>query len=391
MLGAVLLTTVALLVELPDATLRPQSMGHPYSGKLKNPVAFPATSEWHTTQGSTRSGRVFYSTDYLHRFLLGSAEAVGRSHPGSFTLSVGNLSLERGGDISVSRSHNTGRDVDLAYYVETLEGKPAPSYYHAFGRDGRSVQAPKRFRLDIARNWGVFKAMLQNREAELQYFIVAPYIERMMLDHAKSIGEDPETIRRAELIMMLPSWAKLHDNHIHVRVLCSPADWKLHCKNGGAVWPWAASMYGTLLEATRAISPRLEDPDPEVRRAALTEIAQRGIDPAVDAVARRLTDPDESVRDLAEQTLLSLTNEATTSAVLQAALTAPPKVAARLLAAALPVSGAEAVATAQAVHAGQHPAVADGVSDKDRKRVQSAAARILKLQPVSTPTHPGGP
>lgn len=394
MLGAVLLATLALLSEVPDSAVpapRPQSIGHPYSGHLKNPVPFPATSEWHTTQGSTRAGRVYYSTDYLNHFLLGAAEAVGRSHPGSFSLSVGNLSLEHGGDITMSRSHNTGRDVDLAYYVETLDGTPAPSYYHAFGKDGHSVQAPKRFRLDLARNWAVFRAMLDSKEAELQYFIVAPYIERMLLEYAKSIGEDPEIIRRAELIMMLPSWAKMHDNHIHVRVMCTPADWRLQCKNGGAVWPWATAMYNTLVEATRDLLPRLRDADPAVRRAALAEVASRGLDPAVDAVAGLLADADEGVREAAVDTLVAITNEATTGPVLQAALTASPKVAARLLAAALPVAGAEAVGTAEAVLAGQHPAVDSSVSGKDKRKVQSAAARVLKQQPISNPTHPGGP
>ena len=386
-LGALLSATRDPAPEIAPA----HSIGHPYSGRLTGSVPLPASSPYHSTQISTRAGRIYYGTDHLVRFLLDTARQVGEKFPGGPTLSVGNLSLERGGNISVSRSHNTGRDVDLAYWVVTLDGAPVPSYYHHFGPTGRSVEAPRRFQLDLARNWGMAKIMMQSTEAEAQYIIVAPFIERMLLDYARSIGEDPETIRRANLMMTLPGYANLHDNHIHVRVLCTPADWAEKCQNGGPVWPWATAMYGALEKARHELVPGLASADPAVRKATLETLAARHVDTAAPDVAKLLADPDAAVAEAAALTLTQLITEATTQTVFEAAFSAPLKVAARLLDVALPLAGPEGLPTARAVVDGQHPAVSADVPEKARKHLASVAAKVLKSQPTMAPTQPGGP
>jgi murein endopeptidase len=395
MLGSLPVLVLAVLAATargPDpAVSSDHSIGHPFSGHLRGGIPLPATSPYHVTQSATRRERIFYGTAHLIRFIEDAAKRLSETYPGGAAMSVGNLSFERGGDISYSRSHNSGRDVDIAYLVETLDGKPAPSYYHRFGKNGHSVEAPRRFRLDLKRNWGLLKVMMTSTEAELEYFIVAPYIETMLLDYARSIGEDPETIRRASLMMMLPGYAKVHDNHIHVRVLCTPSDWAEKCVNGGAVWPWAPLMYGALEKLEAEVAPSLLSPDPAVRKAALGTLGSRHVDTAAASVAKLMTDADPAIAVLAIDTLVTLTTEATTQAVLEAAFSAPPKIAMRLLAAALPVAGPEALPTARAVVDGQHPAVSAVVPEKDRKRVTHQAAKVLSAMPQMAPSRPGGP
>ncbi len=371
-----------LTAQDPQPSQPGQSIGHPYSGRLKRPVAFPATSPHHITQSSTRRGRIYFGTDYLVRFLSDTVRRLSETMPGGAALSVGNLSLESGGNIPMSRSHNTGRDVDLGYIVETASGEPAPSYYHSFRKDGRSTEAPKRFRLDLARNWAVFELMMSSSEAELQYFIVAPYIETILIKWAKANGKDPELIRRAEQVMMLPAWAKLHDNHIHARVLCTPEDWAEKCDNGGPVWPWATRMASALEDLRREVVPALASADPAARLAALHTITSRGVGPAVTDVVPLLTDADEKVRAEAENALVALTTEVTAQTVLEAAFTASPKVAARLVAAALPLAGDNGVRTARAVIDGRHPAVTEGVPKKDREKITRFANRLLVSHPI---------
>ena len=373
-------------VNMPPANAKSVSIGHPYYGKLVGGVQLPVEGPYHTIQRSTRARRWTWATPYLVRSLMVAARDVGLAHAGE-PFVVGNLSKKGGGDIKMSRSHNTGRDVDYAYWTETLQGESAPSAYHRFGDNGRSLDAPGRYRLDLARNWAFVRAMLNSPEAELQYLITSPGIEKQLLRHAQAIGEPAYLIHRAERMMMLPSWAKPHDNHVHLRVLCSPEDWHAGCRNGGPVWPWAVKMYGALEAERKKLGPALHSDDPKARIAAMKVVASRRVDTAVMDVAESLAHEQASVRRAALNTIKAITTEANAHTVLKVARLLNIQIAKRLIAHALPLAGAQGLDTARAICDRSHPAVSER-RDADLER---KAQRILSQYDWISAILPGGP
>ncbi|MFT7624823.1 MAG: penicillin-insensitive murein endopeptidase, partial [Myxococcota bacterium] len=281
---------------LPEGHATTASLGHPYHGRLRDGIRLPFKGAFHTVQRSTRNRGWVYGTGYLVRGILTSARTVHQMMPPGQPLVLGNLSRRGGGDINMSMSHNSGRDVDMAYYTVDPKGQSVESRYHRFGPDGRSRKAPSRYQLDLPRNWAFVKSLLINQEFEIQWVIVAPWIERLMVKHARSAGEHPDTIRQVQRLMMQPSWAKPHDNHIHVRVLCSPEDWGKRCKNAGPVWPWNTRMLQAMDAARARIAPRLASADTRTRLDALKELRERGVDTAVLAASALLSDRELSVR-----------------------------------------------------------------------------------------------
>ncbi len=342
---------------LPADHADTQSVGHPFYGLLRGGVRMPLAGPHHDVQPTTRLKDWTYGTGYLVRGIVRVAEVVARAVPHGERLAVCNLSKSHGGDINMSVSHNSGRDVDFAYFNATLDGASAPSVYHRYGADGRSVKSPGKYRLDLARNWALVQALMAETEFEVQWIIVSPHIERLLLEYAASMGVPRETLLVAERLMVLPGYAKAHDDHVHVRVLCSPEDWRRECKNAGPVWPFSRKLIGALEALRRDLSPRLLSADPGERRAALAALAHRHVDTAIGDVAPLLSDSDASVREAALVTLLGLTTEANAPSVLKIARWVDGRAAASLLAKALPLAGPEGLATAHEVLAGRHPAL----------------------------------
>ncbi|MFT5429617.1 MAG: penicillin-insensitive murein endopeptidase [Myxococcota bacterium] len=364
-------------LELPAKSASTISVGHPYHGKLKHGVKLPDEGSHHIVQRSTKARRWNYGTTYLIRAVLVAAERVNRDLPGGVPLEVGNLSKKGGGDIKLSMSHNTGRDVDIAYYTATSDGTSTTSHYHKFAADGRSKGAPTRYQLDIARNWAWVRAMVTSQEAETQWVIVAPYIERLLLEHAKRAGEPDWLLRQAELVMMLPSWAKLHDNHIHLRVLCSPEDWKRGCNNGGPVWSWNTKMVAAMDAELDTLRPELKSDDADHQVKALRMIAKRGLGIAVPDVAPLLQSANATVRAQALKTVGSLLTEANAMSVLKIARWCDQDAAVQLLTKAIALAGPDALPTARELLDGRHPVKTADLSRKDRKKLRKSAKRII--------------
>ena len=181
-------------MSLPADNAGTASIGHPYTGKLRNGVRLPPSGPYHVAQRSTRARNWLFGTGYLVRGIMVAAESVARLHPRGEPLVVGNLSRREGGNIKLSMSHNSGRDVDFAYYTVDMAGKSVPSEYHRFGADGISLDAPAKFKLDLARNWHLLKSLIESTQLEVQWIIVAPSIEKRLLGYAAAKGESKELI-----------------------------------------------------------------------------------------------------------------------------------------------------------------------------------------------------
>ena len=107
------------------------SMHTASEGWLEKPAEIPANGQYHRVLGVTRARGHLFATDELIEGLLRAARIVSQRKGGA-KLVIGNLSRRKGGDISSSVSHNSGRDADVAFFTVRPDGTPTtPSrYYH---------------------------------------------------------------------------------------------------------------------------------------------------------------------------------------------------------------------------------------------------------------------
>jgi penicillin-insensitive murein endopeptidase len=151
----------------------------------------------------------------LHR----TAKQIARQSPGSVLL-VGDLSREFGGPLSGHKSHQSGRDADVGFFVTDAKGRPQNSRrllaFDAAGkaRDGSGV------RFDDYRNWLLVQLWLKDERAELEHVFVASHLRKRLLDFARARPAFSRYVEGAAQFLVQPSHALPHDDHFHVRIAC---------------------------------------------------------------------------------------------------------------------------------------------------------------------------
>ncbi len=229
--AVVSLTTVALAIphgrHSPPATEPTStdgtslSIGRPNNGRLMNGALLPE-SEWLRYRSGDERFR--YGTDELVAAVEIAAKHVMDAVPGA-RLTIGDISLHRGGRFRPHRSHRCGRDIDIAYYMVDADGSPAyaPRFVR-FANDGTSRDHEYDTHLDDARNWELVSSLLSTQITSVQYMFVSHAIEQRLLDQARRVGADEELIARAETVLDQPRAGGRHDDHLHLRVYCDPDD-----------------------------------------------------------------------------------------------------------------------------------------------------------------------
>src|SRR5215471_7647923 len=114
-----------------------------------------------------------------------SARDVAKAAPGSVLL-VGDLSAKAGGPLSGHKSHQSGRDADVAFYVTDLRGKrvPTPDYV-AFDGDGKAKDG-RPLLFDDERNWFLVESWARDRRAGLSHIFVSWPLRERLLKFARS-------------------------------------------------------------------------------------------------------------------------------------------------------------------------------------------------------------
>jgi penicillin-insensitive murein DD-endopeptidase len=247
----------ALDLDLPEPNS--VSCGCANRGALADPAALPIAGIAHLIPDpwATRGHR--FATVELVGALERAAAAVSVAYPGAM-LGVGDLSAERGGALPGHRSHQNGRDADLHYYALDAGGKPmAPDgFMPVYTRTGRAhyARAPKWTRdiperyFDLARNWALVRALLTDPAIEVDRIFVSHRIRRWLLDYAEERGEPDDLRQRAALALRRPSNGESHDDHLHLRIKCSPDDVTAgRCNNDPA--PRRKSKYRSRIRCPR--------------------------------------------------------------------------------------------------------------------------------------------
>jgi penicillin-insensitive murein endopeptidase len=209
--------------------MRPASIGAPMDGVLVGGAVLPKRGAGFAVMQKTLERRARFGTEELVRLVESAAARVRRQHRGA-ELAVADLSQRRGGPFVHHGSHQSGRDVDLAFYMRDAAGEPVrPLDFVAFDRNGFSVDPPMAYRFDVARNWAVVAALLTSDRAEVQWIFVAEHLKRLLLEGARAAGARPALVARARQVLRQPG-AKSHWDHFHVRVRC-PSDGGPACRD----------------------------------------------------------------------------------------------------------------------------------------------------------------
>jgi penicillin-insensitive murein DD-endopeptidase len=231
------------------------SVGWPHHGVQTGAIELPESGPGFVRYRKT--GGYYWAQPGLVRAIAEAALEVDRSMPGGAPLSVGDLSAREGGKIARHYSHRNGRDVDLLWYVTTPEGVSLDNpYFVRLGSDGLG-RAPNRrasngallagerraeyVRLDVARQWRLIKNLLSSTQIEVQWLFASSAVEALLIQHALATDDDPELIWRAQNVMLEPADSLPHDDHLHLRVACSPEAGVQGCEGGGVYWKWLPS------------------------------------------------------------------------------------------------------------------------------------------------------
>lgn len=209
-----------------EPTIPASSVGAPNEGKLVGGVKLDTSGGSLRVVPAYARGDTRWGLPALIHMLERSAKKVAKKNPGA-VLGVGDISRKNGGDIFLHRSHESGRDADIAFYVVDHKGKNLlPDTFVQFQGSTQSSSMPGA-RFDVSKNWALVQAWLEDPVARVSHIFVADPLRRMLLAHAKP-RVSPALYNRAAAVLMQPSNALPHDNHFHVRISC-PAAMRKSC------------------------------------------------------------------------------------------------------------------------------------------------------------------
>jgi len=209
------------------------SVGKPSRGYLIEGTRLPDLGEGFVTREVWRARDNRFGTDETIDLVTGVARRMHRQAP-DVRLVVADLSGAGGGQrAAFHRSHQSGRDVDLLYYMRDPVGQPfEPDAMHAFNAWARAVDGSG-LSIDVPRTWLLVKELIAAPEAAVQWIFMYEPIANRLIEYAKQSGEPDAVVINARRALRQPGDSARHDDHMHVRVYCSPKDRAYGCVDIG--------------------------------------------------------------------------------------------------------------------------------------------------------------
>ena len=227
-------TACAALGVVDDGTS--VSWGKANRGTILNPARLPDRGDGYRVPKRWADRGIRYGTDELVDLVIQASRRVALDWPDA-RVTVADLSPERGGPSQWHRSHQSGRDVDLVFFATDEAGRQVDlEDMVRFDGDGVSLSAP-RLLFDTAKNWSLVRAIVEHPGSPVQHVFVYEPLALRMLDHARATGEPEAIIERARELMKQPGDSAPHDDHFHVRIVCTPADRAYGCRDYGTFQP----------------------------------------------------------------------------------------------------------------------------------------------------------
>ncbi len=184
---------------------RAVSVGKPWSGRLVDGMRLTASHGYTVREGQN------FGTQTLSETIRHAIAAVHIVHPGSPALHVGDLSLSGGGPMRSHRSHQSGRDADLGFYLKE-------------GHNPRRFKGATTKNLDVPRTWTLLKALVDSGKTQLIF--VDYTLQRALYRHARSQGLTPDQLApilaypqgKRSKRSIIRHWSG-HRDHLHLRVV----------------------------------------------------------------------------------------------------------------------------------------------------------------------------
>lgn len=232
---SILLFIVLLLVPVPGKA-DSLSLGDPSRGRLQSGSLLPATGEGFRFLPIILERDFRYGLEEITSLIQESARLLHQEH--RLTLQLGNFSRKGGGNIPQSRSHNSGRDADIAFQMRDREDVPAP--LERFLLINENLEDPKgELFFHPGDNWKVIRTLLLREGTQIAWIFVASHLRSALLQEARA--ESLSLQLRASTILRQPSDSAPHDDHFHVRIYCPLDQWET-CEDGVTRWPWVPSL-----------------------------------------------------------------------------------------------------------------------------------------------------
>jgi LysM domain/Penicillin-insensitive murein endopeptidase len=191
---------IASTVRSDLPSLGPMSLGSPNAGALLNGVQAEATRYYEPISPSGA-----WATRETLDYLSAALAKVHDAFPETAPLALGDISGRHGGPSSPHVSHQSGRDVDIAYFYQDGAG------WYARGTAKN---------LDLPRNWAFVRALISETDVDL--ILIDHSIQALLEGYARARGEDPTWLtgvfrgvpgKLRPIIRHAPG----HATHIHVR------------------------------------------------------------------------------------------------------------------------------------------------------------------------------
>ncbi len=218
------------------------SYGATSGGALLGAVELPLAGDGYVVPSPWATRGLNWGTEELVGLIVRAGRRM-KADPGGGTLYVADLSPRQGGRSAWHRSHQTGRDADLHFLMLDEAGRPVPppAAMVTFDATGSSALVDEagnpvqRRRFDVARNWLLVRALLEDPATDVQFLFIYAPLRQMLLDHAMATGEPVDVVARAAAVMTQPGDSLPHDDHLHVRIYCPAGDRSLGCHDRGPV------------------------------------------------------------------------------------------------------------------------------------------------------------
>ena len=183
--------------------------------------------------------RTQYGTETLVGAIERAAREVANAFASGHPLWVGDLSSDHGGSHARHRTHRTGRDADLLFFVRDAGGlTTSRDAWLQFDRFGIAILPGESFRFDEARNWHLVRSLVMDDEARVKWLFCSNDLKVRLLRHAARHEHSPQAVVRATWVLHQPSRGEPHDDHFHLRVGCGSKERRLGCREQAPHWPW---------------------------------------------------------------------------------------------------------------------------------------------------------